>query len=308
MLLTKKYLAKTIDDLVLPKRIKDLYKGDNPLLLYGPPGAGKTSSVDILSGKWTGGSVFRINCSLNTKIEFVRTKVLSWCERQDLLRDGPRTIVLDEFEGVSEEFFKALRGIMEDDDFNDIRWLATTNYINKVPEAIQSRFTLVNFAFSPNDVEEIKLQWAKWLMKVAKDEGMSLEQDAIKVFYQRFFPDFRRILLKLGALKSQGHTNITKELVEDSSLVTFDELFNHILEKQKPEKTFTYIHTEFGRNVDDVFYSLSVEFPKWLISKGMGVKIGDVVILCHKYSVESKMGIDPATTLLCLVYELKKLF
>lgn len=309
MTLSKKYVAKTIDDLVLPKRIKSLYTSKNPLLLYGPPGCGKSSSVDILSGRWTGNRPLRINCSLDTKIEIVRTKVLDFCEKQDLLDKGDeKTIILDEFEGVSEEFFKSLRGVMEDDKYNHVRWLATTNYINKVPDAIQSRFTLINFVFNQNDIEEIKVEWAKWLLRIVKNEGMTITQDAIKVFYQRLFPDFRKTLLKLGAIKSQGIVEILTEHVEDSSIVSYQELFNHILSKEKLTKTFTYIHTEFGRNVDDVFYSLAVEFPKWLINKGMGSKIGDVALLAHKYSYESKLGIDPATSLFCCVVELRKLF
>lgn len=305
MLLTKKYTPKTLDDLILPKRIKDEFLSGNPLLLFGPPGCGKTSSVDILSGRWNGGSLLRINCSLTTGIDYIRTNVVDFCSRGDLLSTSTKTVILDEFEGVSEEYFKALRGVME--EFSNIKWLATTNYIASVPDPIKSRFTLVDFNFTPKDTAEIKIDYAKWVMKICKEEEMTLTKDGITSLLNRYFPDFRQTLLKLSSCKSKGIKEITKEIIEDNSIVSNEELFEHIINEKSDSKTFTYVHTEFGRNVSETFFSLSREFPKYLMTKGLDSKIGDIAVTVHKYSYESKFSIDIANSLYCCIVSLKKI-
>ena len=66
-----------------------------------------------------------------------------------------KVVILDEVDGVSDQFFKALRATMEQFASNS-RFIATCNYINKLPDPILSRFEVINFDFDKEDAKAIK--------------------------------------------------------------------------------------------------------------------------------------------------------
>ena len=101
LLWTEKYRPKELKDLIVPERIaKKLDKGVyQNMLFYGGPGSGKTSSAKILA---TGHPHMYINCSSETGVDTVRTKISEFCSKLSLL-DGERklkVVILDEFDGV----------------------------------------------------------------------------------------------------------------------------------------------------------------------------------------------------------------
>ena len=142
ILLTEKYRPKSLDDLITPKRVGDkLSKGVyQHLLLHGSPGTGKTSAAKALVKHFNHPYLY-INASTDTSVDIVRNRITDFCANRSIM-DEPgkmKVIILDEIDGVSDQFFKALRATM--DQFNvNARFIATCNYINKVPDPIQSRF------------------------------------------------------------------------------------------------------------------------------------------------------------------------
>ena len=69
--------------------------------------------------------------------------------------DGPssmKVVILDEIDGVSDQFFKALRATMETFASNS-RFIATCNYINKLPGLnfnLVRALTIFSALFKPN--------------------------------------------------------------------------------------------------------------------------------------------------------------
>lgn len=299
MLLTDKYKPEVISDLVLPNRILEVYKSENtPLLLYGPAGCGKTTSAMVLAKK---GPYKKINCSLETSIEVIRTQLHDFCSRASLFDDGNKTVILDEFEGVSKEFFKALRGVME--EYTRVRWIATTNYLEQVPVENQSRFKLVSFNFSTDDINEMKRPFLNWCVNICKNEGIKYDNPSIGTLYKNNFPDFRKILLTLDQIKGS-----TKELNTATYFNNaYTELFDKLISNISNTDLYTLIHTTYGSEVSDVFKSLSRDFIKYLIQKNRLSIIGNVAIIVHKYSYESKFAIDTQNSLYACAIELRNI-
>ena len=179
LLWTEKYRPSKLEDLIVPERIyKKLEKGVyQNMLFHGGPGSGKTSSAKILS---KGHPYLYINCSSETGVDTVRVKISEFCSTLSLL-DGERklkVVILDEFDGVSDQYMKALRGTIEQFHMS-ARFIATCNYFNKIPDNIQSRFECINFDFSDEEETEILKSYLRRIYEICKAEGMEIEKEAL---------------------------------------------------------------------------------------------------------------------------------
>ena len=160
-LLTEKLRPKEIRHMILPDRIRVLFedKGLNHnVLLAGSPGCGKTTLAKILSKDLP--HLF-INVSDESSVETIRTKINDFCSTISIMdgKSSKKVVVLDEFDGASDQFYKALRGTIEK-FANNTRFVATCNWINKVPEAIQSRFEVINFdPINQAEEDKIRQEW-----------------------------------------------------------------------------------------------------------------------------------------------------
>ena len=111
---TERYRPFKLDELILPDRISR--KLENGLymnfLFYGSPGTGKTSTAKVLAGD---NPYMYINCSVETGVDTVRSKITEFCSTLSVM-DGQKklkVVILDEFDGVSDQYMKALRGTIE---------------------------------------------------------------------------------------------------------------------------------------------------------------------------------------------------
>ena len=129
ILLTEKYRPKTLEDLITPARVGEkLSKGVyQHLLLHGSPGTGKTSAAKVLVKHFKHPYLY-INASTDTSIDIVRNRITDFCANRSIM-DEPgklKVIILDEIDGVSDQFFKALRATMDQFAIN-ARFIATCN-------------------------------------------------------------------------------------------------------------------------------------------------------------------------------------
>ena len=68
--------------------------------------------------------------------------------------DKPKLVWIEEFDFMSGASFAILRSMMEQ-YVKNARFIVTLNYINKIPEPIQSRFNVIEF-HKPKDLEIFK--------------------------------------------------------------------------------------------------------------------------------------------------------
>ena len=304
---TEKYRPTTLDDLIVPDRVfKKLEKGVyQNLLFYGGPGSGKTSSAKILASDHPH---MYINCSSETGVDVVRTKITEFCSTLSVI-DGERklkVVILDEFDGVSDQYMKALRGTIE--QFHaTARFIATCNYFNKIPDNIQSRFECINFDFTDLEEKEIELKYFKRVYEIVRIEGMEIEKNALIELVRRKFPDLRATINVLQGYFAEGKTKITEEDVKKFNGV-FKDLYEHIFAPTTDEiKNYQYLVSNYSAKVDDVIQSLGTEFIEYIQMERPHLmrKAGEICYEVNRHSYESRFAIDPVITMLSLVYKLQ---
>jgi replication factor C small subunit len=216
-----------------------------------------------------------------------------------------KVVILDEVDGVSDQFFKALRATMEQFASNS-RFIATCNYINKLPDPILSRFEVINFDFDKEEESELTKKYIRRVYEICKAEGMSIQKDALVEFVRRNFPDLRSTLNKLQGYKTQGTTDITVEDVKKFNSV-YKDVFDLVFNESDPAKNYQLLVSNYSNRVDDVLQSLGEEFVEYIQQERLqSVKhIPQVIISVAKHQAQRVHVIDPVITMLSCVYDIQ---
>lgn len=303
---TERYRPSILDELILPDRISR--KLENGLymnfLFYGSPGTGKTSTAKVLAGD---NPYMYINCSVETGVDTVRTKITEFCSTLSVM-DGQKklkVVILDEFDGVSDQYMKALRGTIEQ-FHKTARFIATCNYFNKIPDNIQSRFECINFDFSDEESKEIEKKYLRRVFDILKTEGMEIEKDALLELVRRKFPDLRATISILQGYHAEGRTKITSDDVKKFHGV-FRDLYEHIFSTNDEIKNYQFLVSNYSNRVEDVIQALGTDFIEYiqLEKPHLMRKVGEICYETNKHSYEQRFVIDPVITMLSLVYKIQ---
>ena len=307
-LFTEKYRPKNLDELILPDAVMNKFKDGlvQNMLFAGSPGTGKTSTAKAVVNQF-GLPYLYINASTDTSVDVIRTRITDFCSTVSIM-DGPgmfKVVILDEVDGVSDQFFKALRATMETFASNS-RFIATCNYINKLPDPILSRFEVINFDFDKEEETELTKKYIRRVYDICKQEEMTIEKDALVEFVRRNFPDLRSTLNKLQGFKTQGTNNITVGDVKRFNSV-YKDVFELIFNESDPAKNYQLLVSNYSNRVDDILQSLGEEFVEYIQQEQLqSVKhIPQIIISVAKHQQQRVHVIDPVITMLSCVYEIQ---
>jgi DNA polymerase III delta prime subunit len=248
---------------------------NNNFVFYGHFGTGKTTLSRILIGKYTKDKPFlEINSSFYTSIETLRTKIDEFCSKvyigfdleKEIDKDEIKYVFLDEFERTSIQYQDALKAYIEEFSKKNVRFIFTTNHINKVSAGIRSRLIEVNFdCQSPEEERYLKQELYKKIKnEICPKEGFDIPKDDLVKIINKKFPDFRSILIELDNFKLTGTTistsNInsklkseTYEMIYDKSK-TFEDIYHFLMNNYGPEK-INDLFDVFGKSF--IEYSLN---------------------------------------------------
>lgn len=152
----EKYRPKKLTDVVgnneTVARLRVIAKHGNVpnLILAGPPGTGKTTSIHCLALELLGeetykNAVLELNASDDRGIEVVRNKIKSFAKRKVVLPPGRhKIIVLDEADSMTASAQQALRRTMELYT-STTRFALACNISSKIIEPIQSRCAILRY-------------------------------------------------------------------------------------------------------------------------------------------------------------------
>jgi DNA polymerase III delta prime subunit len=308
-LLTEKLRPKELRHMILPPRISNLFSqglGHN-VLLSGPPGCGKTTLAKILAAPFP--SIF-INVSDESSVETIRVKINDFCSTISVLdnKSSKKIVILDEFDGASDQFYKALRGTIEKFAGNT-RFIATCNYINKVPDAIQSRFEMVDFnPVSSEEEDLLKDEWNRRIKLILGKLSIQIDDASLNEFQKSYYPDFRSALNKVQSWMLEGVKEVDSNKIKELGW-SYENLYNLIVTSKDPVKNYEEIVGEYQGKVDEVMSALGDEFIKWIIKNKPGLKkiIPGVIVLVADHQAQRIQVIDPMVSLLSLIFQIQKL-
>lgn len=161
-----KYKPTSLDDIYSQNIVIDILKNKNfnnnmpHILISGPPGSGKTSTIhafllNLYSKEYYNDNVIEINSYHERGINVIRDKIKQ-CAKQlnQNIKCGInwKTIILEEADSLTHDSQFALRRIMEQYSKNT-RFCIICNYINKIIEPINSRCS--HLIFNPVSSSDI---------------------------------------------------------------------------------------------------------------------------------------------------------
>ena len=167
------------------------------IILSGPPGTGKTTSVLCLARQMLGSAVneavLELNASDARGIEVVRSKIKMFAQKKVTLPYGRhKLIILDEADSMTGAAQQALRRTMEIYS-STTRFALACNVSSKIIEPIQSRCAILRYS---------RLTDAQVLMRVttvAEAEGVPTTSDGLEAIIFTAEGDMRNALNNLQA-------------------------------------------------------------------------------------------------------------
>lgn len=309
-LLTEKLRPKEVKHMILPSRIRAMFENkglSQNILLSGPPGCGKTTLAKILAKEHP---YMFINVSDESSVETIRTKINDFCSTISVLdgKSSKKVVILDEFDGASDQFYKALRGTIEK-FANNARFIATCNWINKVPEAIQSRFEVIVFDPANKDEEEyLRTEWRSRIRLILTKLSIEIDDESLEEFEKMHFPDLRSAINKIQSWMIDGTKRVDLNKVKNSGW-SYEDLYKMIVDTKDPVENYRIIVGLYSSKVDDVMASLGDEFIEWIINNRQDKTktIPAIVVLVAQHQAQRNQVIDPVVSLLSLIFSIQKL-
>lgn len=270
LLLWEKYRPTKIEDCILLPRISKRFQDGvkSNYVFYGNYGTGKTSLARILIGKYSKKSAYlELNNSFYTSIDVLREEIDNFCKSNSMFSydDGMKYVLLDEFEKTSSSFQEAFKGFFE--KYNKyVRFIMTTNNINKINGGILSRTTKVNF--NCTSIEEEKYLKTEIYKKIKSDilpkENKDLPKEEIANIIKSNFPDVRNIIETLSDTILFGEdSTINLSIDLKTKLDTYDLIFR---DDVSYDEIYHFLFNKIGEdNMLNLVDILGRDFINWCI-------------------------------------------
>ena len=304
----EKYRPQNLKELIIPQRIRTIFENGvvQSMLLYGTAGIGKTSAAKAICKQFQHNTLY-LNMSETTGVDTIRETIMEFAMNQSILHyDNPiKVVILDEMDGMSQQAYAALRATMEKCSVNT-RFIGTCNYIEKIPDPIQSRFLMIDFNFTSEEINEVKKGQLLRVVEICRKEGLNITKDAVAKLVLTYYPDFRSIVKKLQRFSLEGKTNVGVDDIKDSAS-EYAELYDMIITQDNPVENYKFVMKNYSNCVDEAIASLGYPFVEYILKSKPNImdKIPVITILNAKYQQNLKNCIDPVVVLLANIFELQ---
>lgn len=300
----EKYRPKKLDDMVLSENYKSIFSkfmedGEIPhLLLYGPPGSGKTAisriTVDrIITNK---DDCLRIAGSADNGIDVVRNIIIPFLETPPFGTGKVKIVFIDECDFMSQNALASLRNVTQEYQSNG-RFIFTCNYLYKIPEPLQSRCQ--SFEFKRATKEFI----TNYCEHVLQSENIKYKNGDLDRIVSLFYPDIRKIINTIqprtisGELKNidnlECKENLFRSYITDL-LLGIDSMNGTIVNGtvQKILKLLSEAELDYSQLYQDMFFDSNI--PIW------------VKLIVNQFSGTHLNAMVPAMHIMSMVYSIIK--
>jgi len=295
-----KYRPQTIQECILPvdlktqfQKIVDTGKIPNLLLHSTQPGSGKTTSILCLC-KQLGYDVLFINASLDNSIDDIRNKIVGFCSSVSL-DDKPKVVFWDEADSLSLASQKGCRGLLE--QYSNITFIMTCNYVGKLIEPIRSRFSTIEFKIPEDERKDLLKQFTIRVFEILDKEEVEYDKKAVLQFVSKYHPDYRKTLNELQRYSLSG-------CIDAGILSTIADVKVETLFTAMKERNFANARKWIGENagVDwETFYGQLYELMYDRIEPS---SIPPAILVLAKYQFQSATVADQQLNFAAAVVEL----
>lgn len=295
------YRPKTIDDCILPDRIKnDLQKYVKAkripnLLLEGTAGTGKTTAARALCEQ-TGTDYIVINSSEERGIDILRTKITQFASTISLT-GSHKCVIMDEADNLTGDAQSAFRGIVEKYSKN-CTFILTCNFAAKLMDAIDSRMATISFRFKGDEKMKLQAQMFQRLGKILKQENVEFSEKVLAKVVEKFYPDFRKTIGELQRLTGSGKLD-ESALNQLGSVKNVTELIGYLR-----DKNFGEVRKWVEANADLDATTIYRKIYDGLYETAEKASIGQAIIIIARYQYQHAFVADPSINLVACLVEL----
>jgi DNA polymerase III delta prime subunit len=237
------------------------------LLFHGPQGTGKTTVAKIIIEQLKPIDILRINGSDETSVDVIRDKVYNFMTSMSSVSDKPKLIWIEEFDFMSQSAFAALRGMIEQ-YMKNARFVCTANYLHKIPEPIQSRFSVTEFK---------KIHHQKVFEKVrdiCDQEGINVKDEVLVEIVNKADGDLRTAINIIQQLSANEIKTIS-ELDIDKADTPTETIFKLIKEGKWTQLRFDMAN--MSPDYKAIFSQLADMFYNDELEVGIKVQVTEVL-------------------------------
>ena len=264
----EKYRPNNFDTIILDNYNKKIFENmllNNyipNLLLYGPPGSGKTTTIINLINKYQKNNnevnkslIIHLNASDERGIDIIRNQINNFVNSNCLFIKGLRFVILDEVDYMTKNAQQALKYLLEDNK-NNIRFCLICNYISKIDSTLQSLLVKIKF-------NELPRKDILYMLKNIKDNEKLIFNDiTLDNLYDLYKSDVRSMINHLQSKKNDkiinntNYENITN-YAKSNEIKNFTNYINIIsndynIDKKNIIKNYSsYIIFDFKDNIID---------------------------------------------------------
>ena len=212
LLWTEKYRPQTIEDCILPKRLKEVFqqyasqKQIPNLLLTGSAGVGKTTVAKALCQE-VGCDYLVINGSDESGIDTFRVKIKNYASSMSFT-GGRKVIIIDEADYLNPNSTQpALRNAIEEFASN-CSFIFTCNYKNRIIEPLHSRMAVIEFGLKNGEKMKMATEFLKKTEFILQTEKIEFDKKVVAELVTKHFPDFRRVINELQRYSQLGKIDV----------------------------------------------------------------------------------------------------
>ena len=299
LLLWENWRPKSIEDIILLPRIRKQFENGvtQHYIFHGHFGTGKTSLARILVGKYSKETAFmEVNCSLDTSIEVLREEISNFCKTKPMFETNSdiKYVFLEEFDRVSANFQDGFTAFIEK-YINNVRFILTTNHIEKIDGGLKSRVKSINF--DCQNIEEERFLKKEMFLRIQNvilpKENKEVEKEDLIRIVTKTFPDFRNLLVELQDFLETGNSSLTGNV----SNKVKQELYNTIFDYDSDyDKTYHFLMGTFGpEKIDQMIKLLSRPFVEYISEKQTHLipKLFECNYVISDYSSKLEGNTDP---------------
>ena len=297
----EQYRPKDIESCVLPKTLKDtltdfVSESKLPnLILFGPPGVGKTTSAKALIEQ-IGATYMMINGSEESGIDVLRTKIKNFASTVSL-HGGRKYIILDEADYLNPQSTQpALRGFIEEFHKN-CGFIFTCNYENRLIPPLHSRCSVIDFSIPNSEKQKLASDFFKRVIAILEDQNIKYDKRVVAEIINKYFPDWRRVLNELQRYSVSGA--IDAGILVDIAEVNIKELMHSMKNKE-----FTNVRKWVVNNLDNDPVRLYRRIYDNLYDFVDGGSIPHVVVVLGEYQYKAAFVADQEINLMACLTEI----
>lgn len=297
-----KWRPRKVADCVLPS---DLYEPFSEfveqnkvpnLLLSGTSGVGKTTLALCLCEE-TNTDYLMINGSDEGRnIDTVRTTLTQFCSAVSMTGNR-KCLIIDEADYANaDSVLPALRGFMERFG-NNVSFIFTCNYANRIIEPIHSRCAVFDFAIPKNEKPKIAEKYLLLSEKILNSEGVEFDRKVLVELIMKYFPDFRRVLNELQRYAVSGKIDVG--ILSSIEEINIDQLVDSLRGKR-----FSEMRKWVNQNIDQDTVKLFRKLYDNLNGYLKPQSIPQTVLIIADYQYKSAFVADQEINLVACLTEI----